>query len=156
MNIEENMKIDAIIKFKSREKVFNKPVIFYLGGFASEARDGRYLVFDWTMRNSEMKVDENGYLIVETYLKDFDKEFIESSNEEFELEEINAEFIKNLSLNYIEYECFISTEVDEEINTLLNIEEFSLYQYKWNDRENGVEVEYSKDELDKYNKSHNI
>lgn len=156
MRIDENMKIDAIIKFKSRAKVINKPITFYLGGFASEEKGGRYLTFDWTMKTSDTKVDEDGYLIVEMFLRDFDKEFVESSNEEFEFDEINAGFIKNLTLSHIEYECFISPAIDKEINILLNIEEFSLYQYKWNDRENGIEVEYSKDELDRYNKNHNI
>ena len=69
------MLISSYIKLKSLDKLSKKPEILTIGGFSAITRDGRKYSFDWCNSIIWCDLDEEGHLIVEFELSNFDEEY---------------------------------------------------------------------------------
>lgn len=99
------MKLRGYLKFRSIEKVTEKPMIYSVGGFAATSQDGRYYCFDWEASESEARIEKER-LYMYSEMRCFDDEFFNESNLSVALTEITPEFIINSILTEVSYECF--------------------------------------------------
>jgi hypothetical protein len=127
--------------------------IFSIGGYSATSKDKRKFAFDWYEMSAGTENDENGHLVINCELKDFEIEDYKEMNLENNVEqsELTPEFIVSSSLEELYYEAF-----NDEINGDLipfDLVEFSILVWD-NDKNDYTVFDFSEEQIKDFNENY--
>ena len=140
------MYLRAGIEFRSVKPVLVKPTIFTAGSFTLKTKDGKEIIFDFNFLEYRIDMDLDGNIQAIAWLKDFDEEYFEESNEGngITLEQVmNPKFLTECTLSEIFYECYV--DGDEDTLIPMTIIQFDLYGSEG-------QASFSEEQLKEYDK----
>lgn len=145
------MGIKAEIILRSINPMVEKPAIFSIGGFSAISKDGKHYSFDWNESATGCVNDEQGRMIFEADLKDFETDCYEEENLKAGVkpEDLTVEFIISSKLTEVFFECY-ETEVEEDF---IQLEVVSFKIFEWIDNEKGyVGDQFPDEEIARFNR----
>lgn len=137
----------AGVVLESTEKVNRKPDVASVGGFTVVAGE-KEIIFDWCMYEGQSAINEDGKLNMGFYLRDFDTDFFNESNEG--LTAPDWEQMLNGVIEEVYHEVgFI--EDDQENLIDMKVLEFEIYL--WDDQGKEYQtLKFSPEQIEAYNK----
>ena len=153
--------IEANVKMRSIAPFAGKPEVFTIGGFYATTADGRDFIFDWENYTADISYDDDGRIVFDVWLYDFDEIFIKDSQENQEnavsFDEITAEFLSEIKFTEIFYECYIADSDRDSDFLRLELSDFVITQTDANtnaSHENSFKVPQI--EIDRYNRGEGL